>query len=307
MSSIDTVNSILAHRKATMAALKRLEAELAAIPLRSLRKVNLDVPSTVARVLGITSRMNELRPEIAKHTPTVDLARLAKLEDYAFALQEAHIGCMIVGRNSSDELPALGEAAESWRSLLRRDALTLAHRGLIDAGRLAQCKGLTGYRNVATELGAYVAVLLDAWPKIEGRSAITMDELTRARAVADTVLQYVGARDQSPEARNAALELRDRAFTAMVDVYEEARRAVVFLRWYDEDADSVVPSLYAGRSRLPKQDNDAEPATPEVPAVPVVPATSSAPATPATSEAAKPAAPQTFGAPGTPTSNPFMQ
>jgi len=40
--------------------------------------------------------------------------------------------------------------------------------------------------------------------------------------------------------------------------YDEARRAVVFLRWHQDDADTITPSLYAGRGKGKGKGTDAE-------------------------------------------------
>jgi len=51
----------------------------------------------------------------------------------------------------------------------------------------------------------------------------------------------------SPEQVAAATDIRQRVFTLFYNLYDEIRRAVSFLRWHHEDADSIIPSLYAGR------------------------------------------------------------
>lgn len=43
--------------------------------------------------------------------------------------------------------------------------------------------------------------------------------------------------------------IRQQELTLLVQSYEEVRRAVVYLRWHEADADTITPSLYAGRGR----------------------------------------------------------
>lgn len=62
---------------------------------------------------------------------------------------------------------------------------------------------------------------------------------------------------QTGSARAAAAELRVRALSLLVREYEELRRMVTYVRWFEGDADTFVPSLYAGRGgRRPKEDTE---------------------------------------------------
>lgn len=45
--------------------------------------------------------------------------------------------------------------------------------------------------------------------------------------------------------------------------YDDARRAVTYLRWHEDDADEIAPSLYAGRGgRRPRSDEAEAAAAP---------------------------------------------
>ena len=56
-----------------------------------------------------------------------------------------------------------------------------------------------------------------------------------------------GLREQGPAVVQDVARIRDQAFTLMMRAYDEVRRAVTFLRWQQGDADTIAPSLYAGR------------------------------------------------------------
>lgn len=107
--------------------------------------------------------------------------------------------------------------------------------------------------------------MLDAWPQIQGKCCTCEQELQQAIAVAKALLAYVGLRDQSPEARAEAADVRARAFTLLIDAYDEVRHTIRFLRWRQGDADRIVPSLFGGRQRTRKKVGDA-PREPEAPA-----------------------------------------
>ena len=95
----------------------------------------------------------------------------------------------------------------------------------------------------------------------------------------------------------ATADMRQRAFSLFVNVYDQARRAVSHLRWNEGDVDDIAPSLYAGRNSGPRRKNgDSETPAP----VPT------APGTPASDGAAP--LPESARAPvGMPDSDPFVQ
>jgi hypothetical protein len=91
-------------------------------------------------------------------------------------------------------------------------------------------------------------VLRESWSKIEGKTAINQEELNQARLRADELLTAVGLREQGPPAASQTARTRQRAFTLLVQAYNQVRRAVSYLRWDDRDLDAIAPSLYERRS-----------------------------------------------------------
>jgi hypothetical protein len=144
----------------------------------------------------------------------------------------------------------------------------LAERNLIDGRQLARLNGVVGFKNVALDLHILACVLRNAGHEIQGKCAIEPAELERADQIAAAILRLVGIREQNPATIASALDLRNRAFTAFVKAYDQIRRAVIYWRWDQGDADHIAPSLYAGRGNGKKK--RAAPAT--TPAEPPAPA-----------------------------------
>ncbi|HEU4538185.1 MAG TPA: hypothetical protein VFS00_28885, partial [Polyangiaceae bacterium] len=84
-------------------------------------------------------------------------------------------------------------------------------------------------------------------------------------------------------------ETRAKLFHLFVQAHGQMRRAVVYLRWDEGDADTLWPSLFRGRPR--KARGPSEPAAPE-PSEPSGPSEPSQPAAPEPSEPSEPAAPE---------------
>lgn len=259
---------------------ERVKGELAALSPQELVQVNLDVTAAVTTVLGVLPEVRALRAEIVQHLPTFDLAAFDKLEDYTLALHSAQTD-YLTATQPPDDLVELSAEAMKVRDRLHRDALALAGHGLLDEGLLAQVKGGNGYKNMAQDLEILSRVMTTNWAKIQGKSATTVEDLQTASRMSTRLMRIVGLREQGPAILAAAADHRLRAFTKMLTVYEDARRAVGYLRARQGDADTIAPSLYPGRPRrrgaeepvaAPTDGSNAVP-TPVPPAVVVPPGT----------------------------------
>jgi hypothetical protein len=67
--------------------------------------------------------------------------------------------------------------------------------------------------------------------------------------VSDRILTALGEREHTPLSASEATQVRNRAYTLAYREYEEVRRGITFLRWYERDFDTIVPSLHTTSSR----------------------------------------------------------
>jgi hypothetical protein len=86
----------------------------------------------------------------------------------------------------------------------------------------------------------------DKWSVLEGKTLIQPKDLKDAQVLADRLTSAVGEREQTPAQAVEATERRQRAFSLFVKAYDQARRAISYLRWEQGDVDSIAPSLYSG-------------------------------------------------------------
>ncbi len=211
-----------------------------------LLAVNLDVNAVTTMVLAALPRMWTLRHEIIASLPTIDVEQFDKIEIYAKALTYAQI----VYANSwtpTEELPALAARALTIRAQFLKDASSLAGRGFLNAKHLEELKGGTGYENVAFDLGRLVQMFRERWNEIATMTPIRPTELDEAEHLFERIKLACAERARQSEATIAAAADRQRAYTLLVKAYDEARRATIFLRWHQDDADTFTPSLWAGR------------------------------------------------------------
>jgi hypothetical protein len=241
--SVNVSNEVLAQD-----AYERVKPELARLAPEELLQVNLDVSVALHTIMGVLPEVRALRDQIVRELPSFDVASFDRLEDYALALRVTHAAYLMATERPSD-LELLTDDAIEMRETLLKDAQALARRNLIDGGPLANLKGINGYKNIAQDLQLLNEILQDAWPNIQGKTAITADELKTSSQIATRLWGVVRLREQGPAQVAAATDQRLRAFTLVLRTYEDARRAVNYLRARQGDADAIMPSLYPGRPR----------------------------------------------------------
>jgi hypothetical protein len=263
-------NGNLSDEALVSAAYERVKTDLAAIKPEEFIQINLDIPSAVSTIIGVLPEVKALRPRFEKELPTFDLASFDKLEDYAWALSYAQT-LYLTATQPPDDLAELGPAATQLRERLLADARSLAHYGLVDSGQLAELKGANGTKNVAQDLQILAIALQANWANIEGKAPTVAADLDTALRMSARLMRIVGLREQGPAQLAAATDQRLRAFTLVLNTYDDVRRAVGYLRAHEGDADSIAPALHPGRPRRKPAEPPAPPTnTPPSPAMPPV-------------------------------------
>jgi hypothetical protein len=141
----------------------------------------------------------------------------------------------------------MAEELATLRDMLFADATALAKRGVFDEARIGKLRSGPGYKSLAFDVVGLVQVFRERWADIASRTATQTSELEHAGQLAQQLVTAVGLKEQQPVTATSASLLRQQAFTLLVRAYDEVRRAVSFLRWHEEDLESIAPSLWAGR------------------------------------------------------------
>jgi hypothetical protein len=246
MAEANTTGSGVGTGFLAEAAYLELANEINAVPEEDELPINVDLISAVTQVLGVLPELKALRPELEGELRRFDLQRFDKLEKYALALGHAHA----LHRSTLPEkgtVTELGNAVTALRDRLLADAHTLAGYDLLNAERLRDCKKANGYRAAAGDLFTIVTVLKEHWPKIEGKTPLTKAALDDAGNRAVELLSAVGVREQGPVDAGRAMHLRQKAFRLFVDAYEDARRAIAYIRAPYRDAEEITPSFWGPR------------------------------------------------------------
>ena len=234
--------------------------------------INVDIPRAVSVAVGVVPHLLALRPRFVEELPKHPVHLLDKLMTYALAAWYAHL--LALPATSQDTLKQLKEEAAKLRETLLVAAEALGHKGVIDADRVADIRSGQGDLDMANDLVMLAALFAEAWEVVKNKTAIDWAEVDRASHLGPELLIALGARDQPtmPQPRMAdPAERRARAFTLLVNAYDACRRAVTYLRWEEDDADIIAPSLFANRGKgrpgsgAGKANNDEQPPPAETP------------------------------------------
>jgi hypothetical protein len=251
--------------------LEKVLPEMMALAEAELKRVNLDIPKAVPIALKTRVEVMPLRSKIIEKCQTFDVKYLDRLEDYAWAARESHTRVQVTSKRVDDGLAALLADAVELRDSLRADVDALCRHGKIDRNTMRSYTGLNGFGNVASDLRVLHTILRDHLPAILGKWLGDEADLERAGKLAIRITRLSGPHEQRAAASTGALEMRRRAFTLFARAYDEVRCVVSYIRWRQEDADELAPSLYVkARSRKSNEAPEAPPAQVQVPATPSV-------------------------------------
>lgn len=211
--------------------------------------INVNIPRAVAVVTGAAPHIVELRDRIVEELPKHPIDQVDKLMTYAFAAWYAHL-LTIPAPVGTNALKEILEAASPLREDLLVAAEALARKDYLDRARVAEIRSGHGHLDTANDLVALAALFAEAWSRVENKTTVEWADVERASKLGPELLLALGARNQ-PAASEAKptdpAERRARAFTLLVHAYDSCRRAVSYLRWDEDDADDIAPSLRANR------------------------------------------------------------
>lgn len=223
----------------------RVQPELAALPAKHVRTLNLSPSQAIDTILSALPRLRAFRGRIVKELPTFDLAAFDKLGDYTLAFRYTD-DC--IENLSSAEQAKLMRTATPLRERLNVEARALAVVKLLDSRELVELKGTRGAGTTAADLQLLSQIFLANWAGIKKHVTSSLVDVQAAGALGKRLVQLLEAREQHATRMNAALELRARAFTLVLRTYNDARAAIDYLRRNEGDVDLIAPCLYPGRA-----------------------------------------------------------
>ena len=247
-----------------MAAYEEVEPMLLTLEDRDLRRVRINPVNAARTAIAAVPRIEAFRERLAElpKSEVADLDVLPKL---------AHAVLLLQGRVSGGAGPSVRELVETCiehREKMVVGAMPLAHAGLMDDRRLASLGRRHGYLDVGNDLTWLADLYRGAWPKVHGKTLVTLADVHLAAELGDRLVNAVLVRD--PEAEEPTgpdpKQLLARAVTLLYGCYGRLRDAVRYLTGSDAETAEVMPSL-RGRKRKAGAAKAGEPKVvkPEVP------------------------------------------
>jgi hypothetical protein len=183
--------------------------------------------------------------------------------------------------NGPDRVQQLHEQSAPVREQLFAAADMLVTFKLFDAKRVADLHAGTGYKDTAADFVQLVRMFREVWPAIQHKTPITEADLDEAERLGSALMKATSRKDAGSEGPAVeAAAIRQRAYTLFVNDYDQVRRAITFLRWSEDDVETIAPSIFqrsgSGSARKTGDAAHAPVATP----------------TPAVAASASPTAPQ---------------
>ncbi|MCA9704758.1 MAG: hypothetical protein KDK70_02775 [Myxococcales bacterium] len=224
------------------AAFVAMRERIEAVSDDDLVPINLDIPRAVTIALGAAERIDQLAAELFAlegfdHRAVLDLRLLALATLYAHLLAS-------VRASDGGAFQALASESMDLRTELYLAAETLSRRGVLPPERVEALQRGRSHLEVANDLIALSALFRDAWAHVENKTTVTLEEISRASSLGSALHAALGARRLRPRTDQTKARLhRNRAFTLFIRAYDECRRGVRYLRWYQGDAAVYVPSL----------------------------------------------------------------
>ena len=276
----DTGNPQAGQSASSTSSQAAYQRELPAIEaVRETRILNLDIMSAILLLLAKLTGILALRDVLKSTLNDFDEQAFDRLPDLIRAAQHAN-GLYLQTTKAPGPLQALVDHGERERDLLYADAVALAKRGYLNIDSLREVKRTTGHRILIVDLQILHATFDQKLAELAGRTSVTREELDVVQGLIDTLSEAVGSKEHSQAAQARATVIRAKAFTLLMDTYDEIRAGITYIRRKHRDADEIAPSAFITRpnsnAKRPSEDDEA-PASTGVHAV--VDAGSASPAT----------------------------
>jgi hypothetical protein len=216
-----------------------------ALPNDQIARLNVDIEDAPLIVLGALRQILPFRARLAA-LAEFDVTQLDTLAWHANATVQAQAYYMGVSRGPA-RVAELAEQVRTWRRLFLQDMTVMVTRRLLPAEKQEELKIQADYKHLPYLLKALIEVYRAAWTKLNGRSSVSKEELDQADNMAEQLIFTFATRAERYAAIKAANEQRQRNFTLLAQAYDQVRRGISYLRWKEDDVDTIAPSLYRGR------------------------------------------------------------
>lgn len=248
---------------------EQMEPIFSAIAEEDCAPINTDIWFAANTAQWAAKKIQPLRASCAEQLPRFDIELFERLEHAAKAAAQAHANYLLASdtANVNKTIAELDVRLNRRRAQFIADIHALAGRGLIDDSKLDELKNPNGFKNLAQGVFALAALLRTNWAAIQGRTAVTAEELAEAQDLAERMNAALTLRERGPEALVPATLARKQAFTLLMQTYDRLTSVVAYLRWGAKDVDQWMPSLFVNQRSRPLTTERTQPQPPTAPGI----------------------------------------
>ncbi len=243
MSTVDPVVSSVAAvpfvpTAASAVAFEKHKAEIEEATKGPLEPLNVDIATSVRVMLTACGNAGPYRAELAKLGQDV----VPVLETRAQALSYAHALHQWTLETPSAVETLAAEVMEARRVLV--SALELVQlRGVI-ANTAIKLQGTTSYVAMALDVRAISSAFIASWEQVGKQIGGDIQAVNDAMVLADKLISAVAAAAEIKEKLKGAALTRLAAWTLAVNSYRELQRGIGYIRFHNDDAEQIAPSLF---------------------------------------------------------------
>lgn len=227
-----------------------LMPNMLALKPAEVRTVNIDIRSATTIVLGSIHSILSKRDEFVKQFPLFPIELMDTLETRTRALDYANT-MLLASTKQLEPVAELVERGVAQRTLLIGEVRYAELHGLIDASPLSELGGSTGYRILASDLFTLSYMLRNSWSRLEGKTQLTLEQISEAEQIADHLITALGARTHADHTFDPSADMRGRAFTLFIVAYEQVRKWMTIL--FEDEIERIMPQIHQGRGPGKKQ------------------------------------------------------
>jgi len=225
-----------------------------------LQPVTMDVEEGANRAKEKWRGLETLLPAL-RTLADLDIVRVERIPVLLEAVLFAREQWVAVTPDPARVRVLVAQADPLRKLLLRQWTPVLVKWGVFTQEQLDAWEAGSGHLDMGMDLVAVGEAWLARWADVAGRVPMLKPQVEQATELGRSLLAALGAKVEN-RALAAARDQYQRAFSLLVDAWDELRRGVVYLRWHDGDADELAPSLFALRpaARAKKVETAPEPA-----------------------------------------------
>lgn len=254
----------------TQAAFERALAAAMALPADEVVAATTNTPDAIVRVFSALPGLRTLLGDARRALTLYDPSTLDQFELHAHALSYAQSRYLQSRSPTTVDAARAANKAQAALSIALSDLQAMLNREMVDPARVASIKRSIGTReSLPIAIGAVIQLMTELRKTYGDRLLMTEAEQNELAQLGAELSQALAGAVVVMKAEDNPLDTRNRMFTLLRRDYLELRRTVEYLRFYEDDADEFLPTIFTRAKRKGRAEGtDSDSASEKKPAQP---------------------------------------